>query len=85
MIGSVHRAFQSSPGSPRSCGCAILYKPKLTLVASFCDASGRLLHCSFSFADVSFNVACLYYPNRNPARDQFFDYVLDANSPVWGL
>lgn len=71
----------ASPGSPRSCGCAILYNPKLTLVASFCDASGRLLHCSFFFADVTFNVACLYAPNRNPARYQFFDYVLDVVYP----
>ena len=47
-------------------------------MASFCGANGRLLHCSFSFADVTFNVACLYAPNRNPARDQFFDYVLDV-------
>ena len=38
-----------SPGSPCPCGCAILNKPKLTLVASFCDTSGCLLHCSFSF------------------------------------
>ena len=44
----------ASPGSLRSCGCVILYKPKLTLVASFCDANGRFLHCSFSFADVTF-------------------------------
>ena len=71
----------ASPGSPRSCGCAILYKPKLSLVASFCDAHGRLLHCSFSFADVTFNVACLYAPNRKPARDQSFDYVLDVVNP----
>ena len=49
----------ASPGSSRSCGCAIFYKSKLTLVASFCDASGRFLHCSFSFADVTFNVPCL--------------------------
>lgn len=54
----------ASPGSSRSCGCAILYKSKLTLVASFCDASGCFLHCSFSFADVTFNVPSLYAPNR---------------------
>ena len=69
------------PCSPRSCGCAILYKPKLILVASFCDLNGRLLHCSFSFADVTFNVACLYAPNRNPSRDHFFDYVLNVVNP----
>ena len=61
--------------------CAIMYKPKLTLVASFCDTSGHFVHCSFSFADVTFNVACLYAPDRNPARDQFFDYVLDVVNP----
>lgn len=55
----------AAPGSLRSCGCAILYKPKLTLVASFCDTSGRFLHCSFSFADVTFNVTCLYALNWN--------------------
>jgi len=68
----------ASPGFSRSCGCAIFYKSKLTLVASFCEASGRLLHCSFSFADVTFNVPCLYAPNRNPARDK--SHVLDVVS-----
>ena len=68
----------TSPGSSRSCGCAIFYKYKLTLVASFCDASGCFLHCFFSFADVTFNVPCLYAPNRNPARDQ--SHVLDVES-----
>lgn len=29
-------------------------------------------------ANVFFNVACLYAPNRNPARDHFFIYVLDV-------
>ena len=65
------------PCSPRSCGCAILYKPYKSCI----DAHGRLLHCSFSFADVIFNVACLYAPNRNPAKDHFFDYVLDVVNP----
>ena len=47
-------------------------------MASFCDASGCFLHCFFSFADVTFNVPCLYAPNRNPARDQ--SHVLDVES-----
>ena len=84
----VHDWFRSSvfpvlasTGSSRSCGCAILSKSKLILVASFWDASGRFLHCSFTFADVTFNVPCLYAPTRNPARHQFFDYVLGVVNP----
>ena len=61
----------AAPGSLHSCGCAILYKPKLTLVASFCDMSGCFLHCSFSFADVTFNVTCLYALNRNRRGTNF--------------
>ena len=81
MVPFIGLSVLASPRSPRSCGCAILYKRKLTLVAAFCDANGRLLHCSFSFAGVTFNVACLYAPNRNPARDQFFDNVLNVVNP----
>ena len=57
--------------SPRSCGCAILYKPKLTLVASFCDANGRLLHCSFSFADVT-SVSLVSMPPTGTRRGTSF-------------
>ena len=81
MVPFIGLSVLASPRSPRSCGCAILYKRKLTLVAAFCDANGRLLHCSFSFAGVTFNVACLYAPNLNLARDQFFDNVLNVVNP----
>ena len=34
---------------------------------------GRYLHCEFVFCGKSFRVCCIYAPNHNPARDQFFD------------
>lgn len=36
------------------------------------DSDGRFLLCDFAFRDKSFCVACLYAPNRNPARARFF-------------
>ena len=44
----------------------------LSLVNSWCDVSGCCLQVEFSFFGSSFRVCCVYAPNRNPARDQFF-------------
>ena len=62
----------ASPGSSHSCGCIVLFRPSLSLVNSWCDVSGRYLQVEFSFFGSSFRVCCVYAPNRNPARDQFF-------------
>ena len=62
-----------SPGSNKSCGCVILYRPTLTLSNSWCDSDGRFLQCEFSFSGKLFRVVCVYAPNRNPARDEFLD------------
>ena len=70
-----------SPGSNRSCGCVVLYRPSLSLVDSWIDASGRYLQCEFSFYNKSFRVCCLYAPNRNPERDQFLEDVPDKIDP----
>lgn len=64
-----------SPGSVRSCGCVILFRPVLSLVSSYCDADGRSLLCEFAYRDKSFRVACIYAPNRNPSRDSSFGDV----------
>ena len=71
-----------SPGSARSCGCIMLYRPCLSLVNSRCDSDGRFLQCEFSFCGRSFHVACVYAPNRNPARDLFFDDVSALVDPT---
>ena len=62
----------ASPGSSHSCGCIVLFRPSLSLVNSWCDVSGRYMQVEFSFFGSSFRVCCVYAPNRNPVRDQFF-------------
>ena len=70
-----------SPGSSHSCGCIVLFRPSLSLVNSWCDVSGRYLQVEFSFFGKSFRVVCVYAPNRNPARDQFFDELHSRIDP----
>ena len=69
--------FQSvvSPGSQKSCGCIILFRPSLSLVDFSSDDDGRFVSCEFCLQDKSFRVVSLYAPNRNPARDQFLEQV----------
>ena len=62
-----------TPGSVRSSGCAILFRPSLSLSGSWYDTEGHYLQCEFSFRDQSFRVCCLYVPNPNPAQDHFLD------------
>jgi len=74
-----------SPGSAHSCSCIVLYRPSLSMVKSWSDDDGRFLQCEFSYLDRSFLVCCIYGPNRNPARDQFLDYLhpmIDPSVPT---
>ena len=73
--------FVLSPGSGRSGGCIVLYRPVLNLVNFWCEVPGRSLLCEFSFCDSTFRVLCLYAPNRNPARDLFFNSISDSGDP----
>ena len=70
-----------SPGSSHSCGCIVLFRPSLSLANSWCDVWGRYLQVEFSFFGKSFCVVCVYTPNRNPARDQFFDELHSRIDP----
>ena len=74
-------SFAVSPGSINPCGCIVLYRPVLSLVSSSSDSSGRFLLCHFSFRDVPFKVACVYAPNYNPERDNFFSDVASRVDP----
>ena len=69
-------SFVSSPGSVKSCGCILLFRPHFTLVRSFCDAEGRFLCGEFSFSDQVFRVACVY------ARNDFLEDVADRLDPA---
>ena len=74
-----------SPGSNKSCGCVILYRPVLSFVKSWLDDDGRFLQCEFVYCGKSFRVVSLYAPNRNPARHDFFERVpslLDPSVPT---
>ena len=64
-----------SPGSNHSCGCIVLFRPSLSLIRSWSDDHGRFLQCEFSYRGKVFRVACVYAPNRNPEREEFYDDV----------
>ena len=70
-----------SPGSARSCGVIVLYRPLLTVVNSWNDSDGRVLLVEFSFRDSVFRICSVYAPNRNPVRDQFFDDLIPQIDP----
>ena len=65
-----------SPGSKKSYGCVVLFRPPLSLVQSWADEERRLLQCEFSFCVVS-----LHAPNRNPVRNQFLEQLADEVDP----
>ena len=70
-----------SPGTVRSAGCIVFFRPPLSLEASWTDPDGRFLRLDFSFWAVCFRVACIYAPNRNPERDLFLAHVIDNLDP----
>ena len=75
-----------SPGSNRSCGCIVLFRPSLALVTSWSDSEGRLLQCEFLLRGVRFRVISLYAPNRNPQRNDFLDSIhtyVDPSVPTF--
>lgn len=72
----------SSPGSTRSCGSVILYRSTFSLSKVAFDSEGRFIMAHFSQNDVTFGVACVYAPNRNPERNDFFAYCADQIDPV---
>ena len=66
-----------SPGSVKSCGCIVLFRPSLSLVQSW-----AVLQCEFSYHDQSFRVVSFYAPNRNPARNEFLGQIVDEPDPT---
>ena len=57
--------FQSvvSPGSQKSCGCVILFRPSLSLVDFSSDDAGRVVSCKFCLQDKLFQTSFL---SRSP-------------------
>lgn len=71
----------SSPGVSHSCGTVLLFRSKYFLTKTVTDSNGRFVLAEFKFNELTFRVASLYAPNRNPARSDFFDYVIDCIDP----
>ena len=63
---------ESSPGSARSRGVAILYRPAFQVLNVGSDDSGRLVVVEFSGNNFDFQVMCLYAPNARDEGRQFF-------------
>ena len=72
----------TSPGSARSCGTALLYRPKFNAVKSSFNSDGRLASGVFSFDNVIFSISSVYAPNRNPDRNCFLQLVHDSVDPA---
>ena len=71
----------SSPGTAHSSGVAILFRPTFDLVSSVFDSGGRFVMGHFKYHGLTFGVACIYAPNRNPDRNDFFDLCIDKIDP----
>ena len=72
----------SSPGSAHSCGVALLFRHRFVLTKSVADKRGRFIMAEFKLDEVSFRLACIYAPNRNPDKKAFFDFVSDSVDPA---
>ena len=71
----------ASPGASHSCGSVILYRPRFSLTNSWIEDDGRFLMAEFKHNDSIFRLVCLYAPNRNPDRDEFFASCASSVDP----
>ena len=69
----------SSPGTPRSCGVAVLFRPCLQVDQHYSDVDGHLQVIEFSSTDSdssSFQLINLYGPNRKVEGEAFFESIV---------
>ena len=74
----------SSPGSIRSAGVAILYRPSLHLNGMLHDDCGRFVVAHFSASShdsTPFQVVNIYGPNRRRLGEEFFEHLLQQVDP----
>ena len=72
----------TSPGSTCLCGSVILYRSLFTLSKAAFDSEGRFVLAHFTRSGLTFGVAGVYAPNRNPERNDFFAYCADQIDPT---
>lgn len=63
------------------CGCIVLFRPSLSLVRSWSDDHDRFVQCEFAYPSKIFRVTCVYAPNRNSEREEFFDDACERVNP----
>ena len=61
--------------------CIVLSRSSLSLIRSWSDDRGRFLQCECNYRGKVFCVACVYAPNRNPEREEFYDDVCERVDP----
>ena len=59
----------------------MLYRSTFVLLSSRSDADGRFVSAEFRSDGVVFRLVSLYAPNRDPARADFYNYVIDSVDP----
>ena len=64
-----------SPGTARSAGCIVLFRPPLSLEASRTDSDGRFLRLDFSFRAARFRVVA-FTPLILTLSEMFFSLML---------
>lgn len=75
----------SSPGTNRSSGVALLYKPTIEVVHSFRDEVGRMVGAEISFHNFFFQLCNIYAPNTAGEGKQYFESLysfLDTVTPT---
>ena len=72
---------ESSPGSSRSAGVAILFTSAFARQCSKRDADGRLVVVEFSRHNYNFQVMCLYAPNAHSDGRLFFESLYSSIDP----
>ena len=81
LVFSVWFFTVASPGTIHSCGSVILYRSTFELSKTAFDAGGRFVLANFKYHGSSFGLACVYAPNRNPERNEFFDFCVSELDP----
>ena len=78
---------ESSPGSNRSSGVAILYKPCFVIKKIQRDTSGRYLLLTFTHEDVKshFQVLTVYGPNQQRPGEAFFASLVPEINPLFPI
>ena len=72
----------SSPGTARSCGVGILISRNFDILQQWRDQNGRYVVAELSRQNFTFRIHCLYGPNENSTRENFFGSICPTVDPI---